>query len=195
MALKRADVRAVFAGIEGVTDEHIDKLMDKFHAEIDPIKDQLTEARNSSGTDAQKWKDKYEAEHSAYETFKADQAKKDTAAKKSDALKALLKDKGKLSEAGLQKALKYQSLDEIELDAEGKIKNAGDLVKSIHEEWSDYVTQEGTEGAGTHGKDGAGHAGGNGGSGNKPTKEEIMNMSDPIARQQAMAENHELFGF
>lgn len=195
MALKRADVRAIFAGVEGITDEHIDRVMDALHEEIDPLKDELADAKKTSGSDAQRWKDKYESEHREYEAFKADQAKKDTAAKKSEALKALLKDEGKLSENGLEKVLKYHNLDSIELDDDGKIKDAKKLVKEIQTEWSDYVTVEGTEGANTNGKDGAGHGGGNGGSGTFKTREEIESISDPIARQRAIAENHELFGF
>lgn len=192
MALKRADVRAIFAGVEGITDEHIDKVMDALHEEIDPLKDELSEAKKISGSDAQKWKDKYESEHREYEAFKADQTKKDTAAKKSEALKALLKDEGKLSDKGLEKALKYQSLDDIELDGDGKIKDAKKLVKAIQEEWSDYVTTEGTEGAGTHGADGAGHAGG-GGSVPKKTREEILKITDPSERQQAIMQNPDAF--
>lgn len=188
MAFKRSDLRAIVG--DALNDEQIKKVMDAVHTELDAIKDELDEYKKSDKSD--EWKAKYEQEHQAYEDFKAEQTKKDTVSKKREALKALLaSEESNLSEKGQNKALKYADLDSIELNADGTVKGGKKLLEAFAEEWSDYVTEGGTEGADTHGKDGAGKKGG----GSNKTKEEILNMSDPVERQKAMVENHELFGF
>lgn len=188
MAFKRSDLRSIVG--DALTDEQIKKVMDAIHSEIDSIKDELDEYKKSDKSE--EWKSKYEKEHEAFEAFKADREKKDTVGRKKDALKALLaSEESKLSEKGQAKALKYADLDSIELNADGSIKGAKKLLDTYAEEWSDYVTGGGTEGAEVHGKDGAAKK-----SGGKPTtREEIMKIEDPAKRQAAIEENHELFGY
>lgn len=194
MALKRADIRKIFQGVEGVTDEHIGSILDLVHEETDDLRDQIDDLKKSGKND--KWEKKYNDEHEAFEKYKSDHEAEKTKATKSSLFAELLKDSG-LSEAGQKKALKYTDLDEIEIGKDGKIKDAAGILKSVKEEWSDYVTEKGEKGTETKGKDGAGAAGNGGGTGTgtKKTKEEILDMTDPIARQRAMSENHELFGF
>ena len=67
-------------------------------------------------------------------------------------------------------------------------RNSADLVKSIKEEWSDFIVSEGKGGALT-----ATPPAGNGKT--YKSKEEIYAIKGTAERQKAISENHELFGF
>ena len=84
--------------------------------------------------------------------------------------------------------LKVSDVDSIELDDEGKVKDADALKKAIGEEWEDFIVQKETKGAQT--------ATPPAGSGKTyKSKDEIMAIKDTQERQKAIAENHEMFGF
>lgn len=106
---------------------------------------------------------------------------------KETAYKRILKDCG-IPERHHAKILRYSDVDGIELDDEGNAKDAKGLMKSIKEEWGDHAETTKTEGAKT-----ANPPANNGGK-TTMTREEIRKISDPIARQKAMAENPSLFG-
>ena len=93
-----------------------------------------------------------------------------------------------LSQKGIEKALKYADWDKIELDDDGKLKDAKDHIKAAKEEWAEYITKTQTNGA--HTSNPPANTGGN-----AKTKEEIMAIKDTRERQTAIAQNHELFGF
>lgn len=123
-----------------------------------------------------------------FEDYKADVQKKETIAAKKAALTELAKDAG-LSEAGIAKAIKYADWDSIELEDDGKVKDSKTQIKSLKEEWAEYVQTSQTKGAST-----ANPPAGSSGKTYK-TKEEIFAIKDAGERQKAIAENHELFGF
>lgn len=137
--------------------------------------------------DAESYKEKYNSEHKAFEDYKADISTKQIRAKKTDAYKGLLKQAG-VSDKRFDAIVKVTAIDDLEMDDDGKIKGSEDVVKSIKENWSEFIETESTKGAST---------------GNPPkniggqtmTKEDIMNIKDRNERQKAIAENHELFDF
>jgi len=67
-------------------------------------------------------------------------------------------------------------------------RNSADLVKSIKEEWSDFIVSERNGRALT-----ATPPAGNGKT--YKSMEEIYTIKDTAERQEAISENHELFGF
>lgn len=67
---------------------------------------------------------------------------------KEAAYRSLIKASG-LSERGLEKALKYANLDEIELDENGNIKNADEQLENVKTEWADYIEKTVVKGAQT----------------------------------------------
>lgn len=192
--MKRADIRNIFPE---ATDEQLSQLLSAVHSETDKLKDDLADmtekyntAKDNAGKNASDWEKKYNDEHKAFEDFKTEQSNKAKREAKEKAFKAFLEDEDlALSEKGQRMALKYTDLSTIELDEDGKIKGAKDLVKSISEEWADFVTSENTKGKDTKGKDGAGAGGGK----KTLTRDEIMNISDTAARQRAIMENPEAF--
>lgn len=131
--------------------------------------------------------EEYKTLKKSFDDYKADVAAKEAQAAKEKAYRDILKDAG-LSEKGVAKALKYAEWDKIELEADGKLKGASDHIKSVKEEWAEYVTTTTTTGANT-----ATPPANNGGRTGK-TKEEIMAIRDPAVRQAEIAKNPEAFG-
>lgn len=149
---------------------------DKVKTELDQLKET---AKN--GGDYAKLKQDFDDYKAAVEKEKTDSAKK-------EALQKIAKDAG-LSEAGIAKVVKYSDLSGIELDDKGGVKDGKALLKSLREEWPEYIVKESTQGADT----GNPPVGASGKS--YKTKEEIFAIKDTSERQKAIAENHELFGF
>ncbi len=149
---------------------------DKVKTELDQLKET---AKN--GGDYAKLKQDFDDYKAAVEKEKTDSAKK-------EALQKIAKDAG-LSEAGIAKAVKYSDLSGIELDEKGGVKDSKALLKSLREEWPEYIVKESTQGA-----DAGNPPVGASGKSYK-TKDEIFAIKDDGERQRAIAENHELFGF
>lgn len=150
--------------------------------ELEDLKKQVeADAKEREGKDYDKLKKEFDE-------YKAEQEAKATRAAKESALKELLTDM-KMSDKGSKQVLKWMGVADIELDEDGKIKDASNLRKSIKEDWGDYIQSEGTKGADTSTPPE------NNGGKKYSTKEEILNIKDRNERQQAISENHELFGY
>ena len=61
--------------------------------------------------------------------------------KKNDAIITLLRD-NKANEKAIKLLAKEFDLNNIELDDNGKVKNANDLIKGVKENYADFFTQE-----------------------------------------------------
>lgn len=103
----------------------------------------------ASNKDNDSYKEKYEKEKSDFEAFKSDLATKEAAAKKTAAYRALLKEAG-VSEKHLDAVLKASDLSGIELDDKGTIKDSDKATEAIRKEWSDFIVQDGSQGAASH---------------------------------------------
>lgn len=132
------------------------------------------------------YKVKYEAIKEDFDAFKAEQAKKDTRTAKESAYRALLKQAG-VSEKRIEAVLKVSDVDGVELNEKGEITDAKDRLKSIKDEWADFIETTEVKGASTPNPpmNTGGHT---------MTLEEIDKIKDPGERQHAMAQNMELFG-
>jgi hypothetical protein len=183
-------INAITSAIKtAVGNEYVEK--ERYKAkltEIDTLKEQAQTA-DDKATTAEKWQDKYNSLKADFDKYKGDVQAKETKAAKEKAYREALKD-ANLNEKGVEKALKYAEWDKIELDEEGKLKDAKSHVKNAREEWAEYVVKNGQRGAETH------NPPENGGGGRTyKTKDEIMKIADTVERQKAIADNHELFGF
>lgn len=158
----RAEVRKAVG--EVCTDEIENALIALYLGAVDPIKDELQryktdaeklptvqkelddlKAAKQSGDAIQKQYDDLKKQYDALNQSIADGK---TLEAKKEAFKALCKD-AKLSDKGIEKALKYTDFSKIELGEDGKIKNAEEHSKGVASEWADYVQTVKTEGAGT----------------------------------------------
>lgn len=147
--------------------------------------DDLKATVEKNGEDA--YKVKYEALKEDFEQYKSEQAQKEIHAKKESVYRNLLQEVG-ISDKRINAVLKVSDVDAIELDDEGKVVGADTLKQSIGEEWADFIVTTETVGAKT-----ATPPTGNGKV--YKSKDEIMAIRDTKERQQAIADNHDLFGF
>lgn len=194
MGLEASQIDQIIEGhtesISGLQDD-LDKAkaeVAQYKAEADKVaglEKELETAKKEAET-AKKHGAEYDQLKQEFEDYKAEQVKKEQDAVKAEKFRELLKDIG-LSEKGIQMALKWQGVDGVTLDEDGKITNAKDLRKSAKEDWAEYITEVKEEGAPTPTPP----------AGGKPTmtREEIMAIKDRNERQKAIDENSELFGY
>jgi len=200
MALTRKFLSAL-----GIEADKIDEIIDAHTDTVNALKEQ----RDSYKEDAEKlpavqkeldglkaaaekngenkYKVKYDALKEEFEEYKKEQTAKETKAKKESAYKELLKESG-VSEKRIAAVLKVSDVDSVEFDDEGKVKDADKLKASIKEEWADFIVKENQQGANTATPP-------SGGGKVYKSKDEIMAIKDTTERQQAIADNHEMFGF
>lgn len=123
---------------------------DKYKESADKVSDlqsQLDKANETikaAGSDS--FKVKYEAIKEEFDAFKKDIKTKETAKAKADAYEQLLKDTG-ISEKRIPAILKVTDMESVELDENGKLKDADKLTESIKTEWSDFIQTKGVQGA------------------------------------------------
>lgn len=197
MAFTRKMLKAM-----SIDDEKIDQIIEAHLETLNSIKDE----RDSFKEDAEKmadlqkelkelkdnakdesknpWKAKFDDLKKEYEQYKQDEATKETKRTKENAYKQLLKECN-VSDKRISSVLRVSDLEGIELDEDGKIVNADELKKSIKKEWSDFIYSESEKGAET--------ATPPTNTGGKKSKEEIMAIKDSVERQNAIAENLDLF--
>ena len=193
MALKRSDLSAL-----GIDAEKIETII-KLHSEsISALKDEIDKYKKDAERTAAAEKEleelkkkydpdlktKYDNLDKEFNDYKTSVQSEKTLAAKKNAFKEIAKDAG-LSEKGIEKAIKYTDWDSVEIDSKGKVKDAKKHMDSLKEEWSDYVVEEGQEGADT--------ANPPANTGSKLTRDQILDIKDTGERQKAIAENHELF--
>lgn len=159
---------------------------EKYKAKADKYDEAETELQNLQAEIAKNSDKDYDALKKEFEDFKAEVANKETRTAKETAYKDVLKDAG-IPEKHFAKILKYSDVDGVELDENGKIKGASDLLKSIKDEWSDHIEVQAKQGTSTP-KPPSGAGGGN-----KMTKEEIMAIKNASERQKAIMEHADLF--
>lgn len=138
--------------INGLTDER-DALkadVEKYKAEAErlaSVEKDLVKAQ-AKLEDAEKTSEKLKALQSEYEDYKADVNAKATQAQKEKAYKELLKEAG-VSEKRYESIIKVSDLSGVEIDKDGKVKDAKALVDNIKSEWADFIVTEGAKGAST----------------------------------------------
>lgn len=198
MAFTRKMLKAM-----GIEDEKIDQIIDAHSETVDALKadrdtykedaaklaavqKELNELK-AKGDDG--YKAKYEAEKAAHDALKADIAAKETKKAKTDAYRELLKG-ANIDEKRIATILRAEAptIDKIELDADGKIKNAEQYTESIKSDWADFIVTQSAKGTNTATPPA------NGGAASTKTKEDILKIKDAGERQKAIAENPTLFG-
>ena len=187
----------------GIEEEKIDQIIDAHSETVDALKadrdaykedaaklaavqKELDELK-AKGDDG--YKAKYEAEKAAHDALKADIAAKETKKAKTDAYRELLKG-ANIDEKRIATILRAEAptIDKIELDADGKIKNAEQYTESIKSDWADFIVTQSAKGTNTATPPA------NGGTATTKTKEDILKIKDAGERQKAIAENPTLFG-
>lgn len=175
--------------VKAVMEEHVsvtDALKadrDKYKAEADKLPGVQKELDDLKGGDD--WKQKYEDEHKAFEDFKTKTAQDAEAAKVRAAYRKLLIEE-KIGEKRLDSILKVTDFSKMKLDKDGNLEDVEGLRKAIGDEWGDFKTTVTTKGADVETPPKTGNG--------KMTKEEILKIEDTAKRQEAIAQNLDLFG-
>lgn len=158
---------------------------------VEDLEKQLEKAQKdleeaNSDDSEQKYKTKYEMLKEEFKEYKKDIEAKATKENKAKAYKDILKEAG-ISEKRIDAVLKVSDVDSIEFDDEGKVKDKNDLLKSIKEEWSDFIQTADVQGAKTD------NPPANTGGSKTLTKDDIMKVKDTSERQKLIKENIDLF--
>lgn len=186
----------------GLTDEQVESVIEAHTDVVDGLKDELANSKKSAeklaevekelndlkakGDDG--YKEKYEKEHSDFETYKAEIAEKKTQAQKADIFRKLL-EKANISKAHIDTLIDTKTAEKLINGLEikdGKAVDEDKVSKAISDTWGSYI--EHTENKPT----GAANPPSNTGGGTK-TVSEIMAIKDGAARRKAIAENLSLF--
>ena len=168
---------------------------------VDPLKDQLQTYK----TDAEKlpavqkelddlkaqgdggYKEKYEAEVKAHKEYRQQvESEKENARDDADVL-AICKEAGIVRESSLRLIAKDFDRSKIERDKDGNISNRANLLEAVKADYADFVGTPGNQGTPPATPP-------TGGGGSSKTKKEIIDMTDPVARQAEMMNNLSLFG-
>ena len=150
--------------------------------EIDALRGEKQNAEDSATT-AQKWKDKYDALKSEFETYKTDAAEKEAAAQKAALYRAALKAAG-VDEKRFDAILRVTDLSGIAVK-DGKLEDEKGVIDAIKADYSDFIpttTTTGTRVENPPVNTGAGM-----------TRAQILGIRDATARQQAIAANIDQF--
>lgn len=145
--------------------------------ERDYLKKEIETLKANGGDTA-----KVQAEFDAYK--KQIEGEKKAALDEADVM-AICKEAGIARESSLRLIVKDFDRSQIERGDDGKITNRAKLVEAVKKDYADFV--------GTPGKDGTPPATPPTGGGGGMTKEQILDIKDAKARQQAIADNMELF--
>ena len=182
----------------GLTDEQVDTIIEAHTDTVDGLKADVTrykaDAEKLPGVQKQLddlkaagdggYKEKYEKEHSAFETYKSDVTAKESKAAKEKAVRAYFESKN-ITGANLDLAMRGcgEEMAALELDGE-KIKDTKSLDALVDGTYKGLVSKQ-TVRFDT----GARFNGG----GNPMTKDEIMQITDRAERRAAIAANMDLF--
>lgn len=130
------------------------------------------------------WEAKYNAEHESFEAFKAQVEREKADAEKANLYRALLRDAGITDDRRIDAIMRVTDLSGVTVD-DGKIVGAEELSAHIADEWGAFIAQTSTQGAKVDEPPTGGPV--------KMTRDEILGIKDTQARQQAIADNIELF--
>lgn len=202
MSFKLEEIREIVG--EAYTDDMGKKLAKLHRTVVDPLLDQLEDAKSDAqrykakadkAAELQKqvdelskgddWKAKYEAEKKAHDDYKAQVDQEKITSKAKAAHKKLLVQEG-ISDKAIDSILNATDYSKTKLKDDGTLddESAASLKKDITERWGGFKVSTRKRGEQV---DNPIRSGG------KMTKEEIMKIKDTTERQAAIRENLEAF--
>lgn len=190
MAFDNKSIRPILENEELSIKDKVNQLQTLHHEIVNGLMDEKDEAiqrAERAEKAAESAKAEKEAAEKSLTDYKAQQTQKDTRATKAAAYKQLLKDNGVL-EKHFDRVVKMTGadIDALELDENGKVKDAKKFMDSQKDVWGDFVATTTTTGAKVDNPPIN--------AGSKMTKEQIINIKDASERQAAIAANPEAFG-
>lgn len=193
MALSRSMLKGM-----NLTEEQVDAIIEEHAAAKNNLKDRISKLEKeieengdykskyeslAENVKKDDWKSKFDSVTAELKEFKEHVANEKRENVKRDAYKNLLKSSG-ISDKQLDAIIKVTDLANLEIDEEGKFKDESKLAENIKNEWSGFIVNSAKSGINTETPPA------NKGS---MTKDEILNIKDTSKRQQAIADNMNLF--
>lgn len=194
MALTNALLKSM--GIEG---DQRDQIMAAHQETLQSIKDERDQLRDTAAKvpalerevadlkaaqPTEDWEKKYNSLKDDFDSYRAKVAADEADKEKSDLYRKLLLEQG-VDPKRVDAIMRVTDLGEVSVK-DGQLDGSEALAESIKSEWGDFVVKEITKGASVDDPPGGGGAG--------KTRDEILAIKDTSERQQAIAENPELFG-
>lgn len=195
MALTRKMLKAM-----GIEEDKIDQIIEAHSETVDALKDEREKFREAAEklpgvqseldtlkTSGGNWKEKYEKEHSDFESYKADVSAKEAGAAKESAYRTLLAEVG-IDPKRIDTVIRAEKAGfaDLKIGADGKFEGADELTKTIKANWGDFIPVTTTTGVPT--------AKPPANTGGMPmTKKDIDAIKDPEKRQAAIAEHIDLY--
>ncbi len=173
----------------GIEKESIEKIITAHSETVTALKKERDDAQDELENERTggQWKKKYDDEHAAFEQYKDEVESKETYAAKEAAYRQLLTDSG-VDSKRINTIIRADksTIDGLEIDKDGKLTDADSVKSTIKKDWADFIISERIEGLDTFTPpDNTG--------GKAMSKAEIFKIKDPVARQNAIAENLNLF--
>lgn len=189
MAFDNKSIRPILENEELSIKDKVNQLQTLHHEIVNGLMDEKDEAiqrAEKAEKAAESAKAEKEAAEKSLTDYKAQQTQKDTRATKAAAYKQLLKDNGVL-EKHFDRVVKMTGadIDALELDENGKVKDAKKFMDSQKDVWGDFVATTTTTGAKVDTPPTN--------TGSKMTKDQIFAIKDAGERQAAIAANADLF--
>lgn len=159
MGLTEEQVSAIIEAneetITGLTDK-IEKLQSankEAERKFNNLQSEYDALKESTDTSKTPYKKKYEEELAAkeklqqeYDSYKTSVEEEKAIAKKSDAYRKLLKDAG-INDKRIDSVLKVSPFKDVEFEEDGTVKDKDKLIKSIQDDWSDFIMTKEVQGA------------------------------------------------
>lgn len=195
MTLTRKSLKAM-----GIEEEKIDQIIEDHSETVEALKKQRDAYKETAekipelekkiaeleAVEVDDYREKYEAEHQAFQDFKAEIENGRRLDQVKTLYSELLRDAG-IDEKRINSIMRVTDVSGMEIDADGTLKDSAQLKEQIISEWPEFIA--------TTEQKGADVANPPKNTNGKMTKDEILAIKDAGERQAAMAENHELFGF
>ena len=161
----KAKLREIFEQAEiEVSKDVLNRICDLHTDSLDGLNDTVKDLKESLAT-AERERDDYKAKapkdgvetvlkedydklKKEYDDYKADITAKNTRTEKENAFRELLKSVG-VGEKRLNAIIKVSDIDGLELDKDGKIKNADKHTETIKTDWAEFIETTTTRGANT----------------------------------------------
>lgn len=157
MALTRAMLKGM-----GLNEEQIGAIIDEHTSVTTSLKDQIKQYKadaeklpevqkeladaKKDATSASNWEKKYNDEHAAFDSYKADITKKENDAKMKAAYRKLLTE-CKVGEKHIDSILKVTDFSGMKLGEDGSLDGADKLKETINSDWSGFIPSIGTKGS------------------------------------------------
>lgn len=173
------------AKVESVADEveELQKKLEEANEQLDEAQsnekyDELEKKYNDEHDELEKLKESNNALQSEFDKYKQGVESKETARKKADAYKSLLEKAG-IAQKYMGAVLKVAQLDKFELDDDGGVKDADNIIEKVKEDWAEFIPTKKTVGANTE---------------NPPKQANAPKGANPRAVQIAKERHERLYG-